>query len=455
MPQSNYFERTYQGPFKGIDVSMPENEIDIASSPSFKNFILRNGEIRTRPRQYLVIPGPPDGLVLENINTFLDANNVYHTVTVTPSGLWQLNRNWQNNVGSTNKNIRDRVWSKVGTFPTQPGPSLPLACQVFVNKFYWTNGGNNTWVWDGINSINSLSQWPKTKQVYVNYQIQDSNGKWQVCTVAGITGSTAPVWSAVIGGITQDGTAQWTMNGSPFVSNGGIQNTAIVDATNGITAGAFFIGELAASLLLLNTVEGKGGSGENFPQRIRWSANGIPNIFDPNVNIGAGFVDMLEVPDTITGALFLGTTAYITRVNGATEMSVNAGNGINPFEFNHLWASQNGIGNIFPFSISGYGPIGCFISTEEIYEVSVGGFKEIGGTALNAIYNDLANRSSSPLATIVPIYNPSYIYLQYVLMIPQGNDTSVWRYAIKDKSWQNDIYKNILFSGRPSFCAIS
>src|SRR5207245_11060107 len=108
-----------------------------SSSPFSQNFIMKNGELRSRPRMSLGIPGPQDNSPINNVNTFLDSNNVVHTTIVTQTGLWQLNRTWTTN--KERKSTFQNVWSKVGTFGVQPGPNLPSATQVFVNSLYWTN----------------------------------------------------------------------------------------------------------------------------------------------------------------------------------------------------------------------------------------------------------------------------------------------------------------------------
>lgn len=454
MPDKNYFEALYKGPFKGVDVSMPENFIEPQSSPLMQNCILKNGEIRSRPQQRLAIPSPSNLPVL-GAETFLDANGIYHTCIVDATGLWQLNRMWPQALANNQYN---KIWAKVGVFPVQPGPNIPLALQVFVNKLYWTNGSNNLWTWDGILSTTNLSSYQINHKYYVNQQIKDKNGDWQIVTQAGTSGGSEPAWVETVGTVTADGpdTLQWTQNGKPFIGNGGIQNQAIVDATNGISAGAFFLGELGSSLLMLNTVEGPTNTlgVQNFAQRVRWCPSGIPNIWDPNVNIGAGFEDLLDTPDSITGYFSIGTTGFIFRVNGITEISLN-NSGTAPFNFNHLWASDHGIGNVYPFSIASYGPIGIFISLEEIYLVSLGGFEVIGKEARDAIMLDLANAIGSPIATIFPIYKQGYVYPQYVLSIPQPTGNKSWRYSVEDKSWQPDFRSYGFLTGRPNFVAVS
>ena len=250
----NYFEITYQGPFKGVNTALPEDVIGKEYSPYINNFILKNGELRTRPNQNgNIIPPPPDGKVIDIITSFMDANTVVHTVAVTSTGLWQLNSNWWTNPKSSKK-----AWQLVGQYPAQPGPNIPAATSVFVNKFFWTNGGLNLWMWDGITSIGAPSIW-KSKTTYLSGSIiLDSNGNIQIAGNTGMSGSGAhPVWGNTLGAQTTDGSITWTENGKPAYSNG-FSSIGVVDATNGYTAGAFFLIELNSQLIMLNTRESTG-----------------------------------------------------------------------------------------------------------------------------------------------------------------------------------------------------
>jgi hypothetical protein len=211
-----------------------------------------------------------------------------------------------------------------------------------------------------------------------------------------------------------------------------------VHTTGPLLAGGLFLGELDSRLILLNTVEQQDVAGKpatNFTQRIRWSASGLPNVWDATTNVGAGFNDELDVPDVITGFLTIGRNGFVFRSNGITEMT-SISQGLLPFDFNHLWASDRGIGNVFPFTIAGYGPIGIFISSDDVYELSLGGFKKIGGTARNAIFDDLGSAVITPIASLFPSYLNSYPYLTYKLSIPQaGGKSKNWCYFVEAEAW--------------------
>lgn len=386
---NKYFELDYKGPWQGVDVSMPENMIGQSATPFATNWIPRGGELRTRPRKGQFLPPLPDRSYITGHCAFADSNNIVHTVVTSSTGLWQLNGNWRANLSL--------AWNKVGFYPgaSQGANSTPVQFQVFVNKIFYVNGSSNLWTWDGI-TPNSLS------------------------------------------------------------SNKALQNIAIVDQANILSAGAYFIGELSAYVILLNTVEQvqpvagptKPKFDTNFNQRIRWSANGLPNVWDPTVNTGAGFTDELDVPDTINGFMTIGRTGFVFRVNGITEMT-SISSGVLPFDFNHLWASDRGIGNVYPWSICNYGPIGVFVATDDIYELSLGGFQKIGGKSRNAIFTDIGNAVASPIASIFPAYSASYPYLTYMLSIPLANNTSkIWCYFVEDNCWFPWTTKNGFQSGR-------
>lgn len=447
--QSGYFEQIYQGPWKGVHSSLPENMIPEVYSPSIQNFVLKNAELRTRARMSVGILGTPDNYPIDVVDTFQDSNTAFHTVMVNRRGLWQLNPNFAINPQG--------AWNLIGVFPVQPGPDIPVAHATFLNKFYWTNGSNNLWVWDGISSQGSAFPWVPSQRVFIGFRIIDTNGNVQVVIQAGNTGTTHPVWNTVIGQNTTDtatnNPAIWVNHGKPAPTAGGFYGTAVVDSIAGVTSGAFYVGILAARMLMLSTIEGAGQGGQPFTQRIRWCASGMPSIWDPNVNIGAGFIDLLEVPDIITGFLAIGDkTGFVFRSNGISEMTA-VSDGVLPYDFNHLWASDRGIGNVFAFSISGYGPIGMFISADDVYNISVGGFKNVGGPARESIFNDLDSASSTPLSTMIPKWSGRYAYLAYLLAIPMGKDTKFWMYALEDGSWTTWLKRNVVVTGRANFVA--
>lgn len=243
-------------------------------------------------------------------------------------------------------------------------------------------------------------------------------------------------------------------NGTPHVWQwDGISNT-ITDV--GVLAtgscGSTYMMELNARIVLVSTIETSGSAVANFPFRARWSPTGFPSppTFDPNTNLDAGFNDLLDCPDTLTGCLPIGRTGYLFRSNGITEMIPTTGQG-NAWDFNHLWASDRGIGNAFPQTIAGFGPMGIFISGEGIYKITPTSFDDIGLGATDLILTDISNATGLESATILPYFSPKYPYSVYWLNLGVGNDTVSWFYNIKEQGWMRQIFRNKQFTCRPKY----
>lgn len=251
----------------------------------------------------------------------------------------------------------------------------------------------------------------------------------------------------------------------------GVSDTSVADAAT-ITGGTIFIGgqfvdELDNHLLVGNTNE----NGVQTPWRLRWSANGLPLVWDPTVNVNAGLADFLEVPDQITGSIMMGRVGYIVRSNGVTEISPT-GNGVAPFDFNHLWASQVGIGNILPYSIGLYGPAAAFVAADNIYGISAYSFNPIGGLARDAIMADLGNQAAtdntngpavigfitpflvginatSDQVSTVPSL-PFYTYMLFVRTKNPDSNTRMWIYHMEDKNWSRWTLPNAWVTAKPA-----
>lgn len=235
--------------------------------------------------------------------------------------------------------------------------------------------------------------------------------------------------------------------------NGGTTLTINTAQSSGVNIGAAYIDELDNHVVMAYTNE----SSNSHPNRVRWSAINLPAQWDPTVNVNAGFQDFLDISDQITGLMMLGRVGYIFRNNGITEMDPT-GNGVAPFSFNHLWASQYGIGNVLAYTTAQYGTTGVFISSEQIYAVSSYELSVIGGMARDAIMADLSFKPTGTTlpttATIVPYLRMGilstgfqqsplstlgassfYPFFAYMLFIPQKTGTKVWVYDFAGQNW--------------------
>lgn len=384
------FEITYRGPFRGINTSLPALAIQPETTPSAMNFLTRSGRLFSRPRLSSFLPGAPDGFKTRGLVSFMDSNNVVHTCLMTKVGLYQLSVNWPDMLQK-----RVNPWLLVGNYGTKLLPDAPFSYSIFVNKLYFTNGGSDIFYWDGI--TNGLS----------------STGDISIYNASGV--------------VTELG-----------------------------SVGGYFLMELNAHLILANTIE-KGdttGTVSNFPQRVRWSASGLPNSWDAATNIGAGYNDSLDTPDGITGIMPIGRVGYLFRTNGVTEITP-VGGGTRPFDFNHLWAADKGIGSVFAQTVANYGSFGMFISSEGIYKLTPISLEDISSMALDNIYTDLRRAVSNVLAIITPYFSSNFIYPSYYLTIPVEEGTIHWLFYTKDSSWITWTTKDKVVTTTPRFVYVS
>lgn len=388
------FSIEYEGPLAGLDVQKPETLISDKASPSFNNFMLRNAEIRSRPNLSIFCGAQPFPV---GISTFIDINGSYHTV------LWSQNTLFQFNSAL----LPGNPWVLLGV--SSPGVvNLPIAYRTFANTLYYTGSGVQSQhfgrpiitpfmgYWDGLTAA------PVFTQTFSDASVSNS--------VAGISLTTSPA----VGG---------SLPGNPVV-------------TGPLDIGGAFIGELNNQLILANVSVKDEASGiiYPFPTLIWWSANGLPKQWDPQQNTSAGFNPFLDVSDQITGLVTMGVAGYVFRNFGITQFAPS-GSSINPFTFDHMWASDHGIGNVLPWSVAQYGPTAGFISTDNIYSLSITNAEPIGGTARDAIMSDIANSQNPPFANVVPIFANGFVYLTYQLFIPFNNFVRNWVYSFEDKNW--------------------
>lgn len=398
----NWSQEYGVGPYAGLNVEAPATNIPDNASPAFNNFMLRNQELRSRPAfsQYPggTIPGYPLGVV-----TFLDANGNYHTVTWTNNNMYQYAP-----IGPQ--------WNLVGQASPGQMNTNPVNYQAFANILYYTNVGIISF---GPHAGGGGGQPPI---------ITPFMGYWD-----GI--AAAPVFTQTFADAsTSNSVAGISLADSPTVGGGLPGGPTIVGP---IAIGAAFIAELNNQILLANVTiqdQGSGNKTYNFPNLVWWSANGLPKQWDPTANTSAGFNPFLDVSDQITGLAMMGVAGYIFRNFGITQMATT-GSAVTPFQFDHMWASNHGIGNVFPWSIAQYGPTACFVAQDNIYSLSITNAQPIGGTARDAIMFDLSNAAGAPFANILPILSNGFVYLTYRLLIPFQTFVREYVYSFEDQNW--------------------
>lgn len=254
------------------------------------------------------------------------------------------------------------------------------------------------------------------------------------------------------------GTLSWkTINNTTYLSAPGMSQIFQIgpDGSGNLTfslltafLGCKFLGEFNGRLIAMNVSQwntsGSVHFAENFPYQIAWSAAGqqygIWNPLDMSSNAtGAGFNNLPDVEDEITGALFIGPTVYCIRRTGITEITA-LNSGIQPLNFDHMWASHKGVGTVFPETIAQYGPKGAFVAKDDIYSLGIDGISTFGGSAKRAIYTDLQAASVIQSSMVALTINgaPELCYILALQIVNSDASTSIVRtyiYGFESKQW--------------------
>ena len=455
------FEIIYGQKYTGINVQAPPNLIADTDAVDINNFFVRNAQITSRPQ---VIPWTNSiggTNVLTGVGTFLSPSRIYHTFAFdSAGGLWNLN-----------SSAPPSTLSKIATLSTLQSTN-PVSWRVFNSVLYWVNGSQSMGAWDGQLAAGGI----------ITYGVGAGGSGYAVGDTGTVTtggaNATYKVLTVVSGAvasftITNSGSGYSTSSGNATsVTTGGGDGTFTVNifsigigpsqqvatvtttSTGDTPLGARYIDVLDQQVILANT----NGNASDGPFTIRWSATGLPTVFDPTVNINAGFNIFIDFADQISGFMGLGRVGYIFHRTGITEMAPT-GVGTAPFDFNHIWNSQDGTGGIFPNTVAQYGQVGAFVSTENIYSISNYQFNPIGGTSRDAIFADFNTaltgiNSPLPIGAILPGYEDDFVYLTYQIYIPLSvtGPTVMWQYSFEDNTWERYTISHQLVTGIPTFC---
>lgn len=197
------------------------------------------------------------------------------------------------------------------------------------------------------------------------------------------------------------------------------------------------------SITIYYTFNSGTGTIQEFPYQFAWSAATQQyGQFDPldanGLVTGAGDNNLPDVEDTITGYFNIGPTGYILRSQGITEVSP-LNSGVDPFDFNHLWASHKGIGTIYPTSVAQYGSIGAFLSDTGMYTLGYEGINIIDNKAKSAIYGELIFGDSANIlaAGAGPLQIDGENFLAYAIAAqnPTTHLVTIYIFNFNTKEW--------------------
>lgn len=256
-------------------------------------------------------------------------------------------------------------------------------------------------------------------------------------------------------------------SGAGYVSTISPTHTLLQNATNYV--GGKYINELANHVLLAGCYDNTGVFHAN---RLSYSAENLPLVWDPTVNTNAGFIDIVDINDTITGLVNVDVYSYLLRSQGISLINPT-GNGALPFSIQHLVnGAFQGHGCWWPGSLDSNGSMAIYVSSYDVELLTINGIQEIGGDATPFIFRDLNNaiQASQPspfsqnagsngrfavIGSILAGLDYSYPYPMYVLTIPNYSQTPetsavsiMWICDLSNFMWTRHVITNSVFTAK-------
>lgn len=223
-----------------------------------------------------------------------------------------------------------------------------------------------------------------------------------------------------------------------FFTNGNtlkfVKGDAFSATAGNVPGGAFFLGELAGHLLMINTFEAQ----INYKNRVRYSAQNDGTQWDQSVDFTAGSLDIPGIEDSLTGWITAHNIGFAFHSFGLSTLTPT-GVANSPFYVENFSQGPQGVGNYFAGALASYGDLSTFVAINDVYSFDGSGMTPIGGKAKNAILADLNAASSQVCSNMFGSLNNGIDYLSYWLAIPMNSDTttSLWIYHYDEQAWFN------------------
>lgn len=156
------------------------------------------------------------------------------------------------------------------------------------------------------------------------------------------------------------------------------------------------IRKFAGSLIGLRDVPQLGEILQNQDMIFAWSSPTQLDIWEPldqdgNVT-GAGFQQLADIDDYLSGLIVTAGTAFIIRAQGVSY-ATPTGNATLPFAISHMSLGDQGEGSQTSALVCQYDAVGAFIGNTDIFQVS-GAIKSIGKFIKTAIFQALQSAQS-------------------------------------------------------------
>lgn len=151
--------------------------------------------------------------------------------------------------------------------------------------------------------------------------------------------------------------------------------------------------KFAGSLIGLRDVPQLGEVLQNQDMIFAWSAAQKLDIWAPldtNGNVtGAGFAQLADIGDYLSGLIISNGTAFIIRAQGISY-ATPTGNATLPFAFNHIGLGDQGEGSQTAALICQYDQVGAFVGNTDVFQVA-GSISSIGQKIKTVLFKSLQN----------------------------------------------------------------
>lgn len=196
----------------------------------------------------------------------------------------------------------------------------------------------------------------------------------------------------------------WVQVGESLYIGG--PGTVILQYTNEIFTilsqyvGANILKKFSGSLIALGITPSPGTVLQNPEMIMAWSAAGKFGVWNPtdvdgNVT-GAGFEQLADIGDPLTGGFVNNSTIMILRSQGVSYATATGNSGF-PFDVNHVDLAQEGEGCQGSLLSSQYGPVGFYVGNTNVFEF-VQSSKAVGDKIKDYLYTELQANATTPLA---------------------------------------------------------
>jgi hypothetical protein len=163
-------------------------------------------------------------------------------------------------------------------------------------------------------------------------------------------------------------------------------------AVSTLFSGQQVIRKFGGSLIGLGQIPAAGTVVQNTDMILSFSAAEDLDVWTPTTPAGlvtgAGFEQLADIGDFLTGLIVSNGTAFIIRSQGISYATVT-GNGTDPFYINHIGLGDKGEGSQLPQLVCQYDQTGVFVGNSDVLSVS-NGISSIGAKIKSLLFKVIA-----------------------------------------------------------------